>query len=469
MVSQLGDIGPHELGYVDTFDFRLFARGLTLEWERIGPQSTIALRLTRIRDGDVLQRTVCPSFANEVLDLPKSMAANIEAIIKPRKLLLACSWTEKQWEGALPNLGRVVITSAFGLHLLWSSRKSHAKLGLSPMSHEHAVSLRFKRAGVDPRAYSSKIKVPLKADQTCMQAAVLIFRQLTDVLRANIDGVVCDVDSEFLHDFRVSIRRIRSALRAFKGVLSTEAQHKWRMEFAWLGTITGPVRDLDVFLLWLSEVNIEAPFTHELKQYQKFLLMWRTQRFSEMREGLVSPRFDHLMKTWESQLENGFRGQQGKRAKDLIGKRCDIWIRKQLNSVHKLADQLRPDSPDTDFHKMRIQLKRTRYLLEFFAPLYEAGDLKKVLKAMRRLQNNLGRFNDLCVQIDTLMVFARDLHLPDMEKQQTHLAIGCLIGQLRSEKEVRRREFSEIFKAFEKQVGKADFSRALRLKEEAQS
>lgn len=369
LVSQLGDIGPHELGYVDTFDFRLFARGLTLEWERIGPQSTIALRLTRIRDGDVLQRTVCPSFANEVLDLPKSMAANIEAIIKPRKLLLACSWTEKQWEGALPNLGRVVITSAFGLHLLWSSRKSHAKLGLSPMSHEHAVSLRFKRAGVDPRAYSSKIKVPLKADQTCMQAAVLIFRQLTDVLRANIDGVVCDVDSEFLHDFRVSIRRIRSALRAFKGVLSTEAQHKWRMEFAWLGTITGPVRDLDVFLLWLSEVNIEAPFTHELKQYQKFLLMWRTQRFSEMREGLVSPRFDHLMKTWESQLENGFRGQQGKRAKDLIGKRCDIWIRKQLNSVHKLADQLRPDSPDTDFHKMRIQLKRTRYLLEFFASI----------------------------------------------------------------------------------------------------
>ncbi|WP_261341378.1 CHAD domain-containing protein [Candidatus Thiodictyon syntrophicum] len=58
-----------------------------------------------------------------------------------------------------------------------------------------------------------------------------------------------DLDCEFLHDLRVATRRTRSALGQIRGVFPAPLAAHFKAEFAWLQEVTGPVRDLDVYLL----------------------------------------------------------------------------------------------------------------------------------------------------------------------------------------------------------------------------
>ena len=94
-------------------------------------------------------------------------------------------------------------------------------------------------------------------DKTANVVASILLHQL-DVMEHNESGVTNNIDSEFLHDFRIAVRRTRSALGQIKGVFDDEVLAKYKKEFAWLGAMTTPARDLDVMLL-------------EFKKYQSML------------------------------------------------------------------------------------------------------------------------------------------------------------------------------------------------------
>ena len=59
------------------------------------------------------------------------------------------------------------------------------------------------------------------------------------------------LDTEFLHDFRVALRRTRSLLGQIRDVFPAAAVEHFSSEFSWIGRLTGPPRDLDVLLLAL--------------------------------------------------------------------------------------------------------------------------------------------------------------------------------------------------------------------------
>ena len=82
---------------------------------------------------------------------------------------------------------------------------------------------------------------------------------LLDTLERNIPGTRADLDSEFLHDLRVATRRTRSVLSQVKQVLPDDVVADFKQRFAWLGQVTGPTRDLDVFLLELPRYRASLP------------------------------------------------------------------------------------------------------------------------------------------------------------------------------------------------------------------
>lgn len=107
--------------------------------------------------------------------------------------------------------------------------------------------------------YSSKLDVPLKPKEPAVDAMRKILRTLLATLERNVDGTRADLDSEFLHDLRVATRRTRSALSQVKRVLPDAVVEEFKARFAWLGQITGPTRDLDVFLLELPHYRASLP------------------------------------------------------------------------------------------------------------------------------------------------------------------------------------------------------------------
>src|SRR5512139_176225 len=84
------------------------------------------------------------------------------------------------------------------------------------------------------------------AEPLVVAARKIVARHILNV-RANIHGTLDDLDPEFLHDFRVATRRLRSALRLFADILGPKRCEALRGELRWLGQLLGAVRDLDVF------------------------------------------------------------------------------------------------------------------------------------------------------------------------------------------------------------------------------
>ena len=112
---------------------------------------------------------------------------------------------------------------------------------------------------------SSKPKFRLPKGTRSDAAGRIALNALAEIAEANLPGTLDDLDTEFLHDLRVSIRRARSVLRELDGVFEPTARARLREDLKWAQQLTGPTRDLDVQLLeWdglVAHVGVVAPAT----------------------------------------------------------------------------------------------------------------------------------------------------------------------------------------------------------------
>jgi len=123
-------------------------------------------------------------------------------------------------------------------------------------------------------------------------------------MRENLPGLLDDRDTEFLHDFRVAVRRTRSTLKLGRAVLPEAMRNRWEPAFKGLGDATTPLRDLDVYVLdlptmagWLVSANPAdlEPFAAHLRARR---LGERRNLVSELR----SAGFLRLLRDWEQEL-----------------------------------------------------------------------------------------------------------------------------------------------------------------------
>jgi len=117
------------------------------------------------------------------------------------------------------------------------------------------------------------IPIGLSPDMPASLAVRKILSGLFDVMEANEAGLLADDDTEFLHDFRIAVRRSRTALTRLKGILPEQASEHFRPEFAWLGDVTTPLRDLDVYLLNFDvyQSALPASMWADLEPLRQFL------------------------------------------------------------------------------------------------------------------------------------------------------------------------------------------------------
>ena len=95
----------------------------------------------------------------------------------------------------------------------------------------------------------AKPDIVIGQDEPAFQVASDIMAAYLPAARVNEKGIVNDIDTEFLHDYRIALRKIRSVLSLFKGVYSDEQTADLKARFAALMAKTGTLRDLDVYLL----------------------------------------------------------------------------------------------------------------------------------------------------------------------------------------------------------------------------
>lgn len=313
---------------------------------------------------------------------------------------------------------------------------------------EEALALQQRRPG----DYSSKLDVALEPDMPAEVALRRILRHLLDTLQANLPGTRQDLDSEFLHDLRVATRRTRSALGQVKGVLPEQSVADFRQRFDWLGRVTGPTRDLDVFILDFPryQASLPAELRADLAPLLPYLQARQREAQQALRRKLASPYFHALMKDWRCFLEQpSAHPAPGPHAAQPIRAVAGARLWRMYRRVLHEGRAIDAASPATDLHELRKSCKKLRYLLEFFVSLYPTQHVKPLIRQLKRLLDNLGEFQDLQVQADRLRGFGEDLQRQDAHNLPVVLAIGSLVADLLRRQTAARTVFATRFTAFD--------------------
>ena len=162
---------------------------------------------------------------------------------------------------------------------------------------------------------------------------------------------------------------------------------------------------------------------------------------------LESDVFQNLMGSWRETLRAfGTPPLDAPRAGTAVGKVAGRLIAKRYRKAVTSGGHINDDSPDELLHALRIDCKKLRYLLEFFASLYAPDEIGALVKQLKRLQDNLGEFNDLSVQRAELRSFLKK-HNRSLSVE-TGAAIGTLIANLDIRQRDVRRRFKTAFASF---------------------
>jgi CHAD domain-containing protein len=462
--------------WLDTFDWRLWRAGLTLEHTTgAGPGE---LRLTG-PDGERLVarpgRLTWPAPADSVPD--GALRARLQRVTGIRALMpaarglsavrylrvlnaddktvawLALDRLSVTYPAAADPAARLTVTAVRGyqaqaervIQILAAARGVEPN-GLSAL--DAALAAAGRRAG----GYTSQINVRLTPEMPAAAAVTAVLLDLLGTLEANVAGTIRDVDTEFLHDLRVAVRRSRSVLKLVGDVLPAELAQKFRPEFKWLGDLTTPTRDLDVYLLNYPDITagLVAATPEELLPFHAHLTRSRAAERRKLVRGLRSQHFSRLIREWRAALESlpatarGPATGRGPAAADLAADR----IRRTHRRVLRQGRAITADSPPENLHDLRKRCKELRYLLESFASLHDPATHRRVVKELKGLQDCLGEFQDGQVQQHEIRMFAAQM-MSDRDVPATALlAMGELAARVGLQQLRARSQFAGRFGEF---------------------
>ena len=277
-----------------------------------------------------------------------------------------------------------------------------------------------------------------------------VHRALLDAVRSNEDGTRRDLDPEFLHDLRVAVRRARTVLGQVKEVFPEQVVERFRRELAWLGQVTGPTRDLDVYRLKLQGYRRElAGAASDLDGLGEYLERHRSEEQARLAKVLVGARYQRLVNAWQSFVDRPVPAHSGlAHAERPIVEVAAGRIHKVWKRVVARGRAIDAASPAEELHRLRIDCKKLRYLLEIFRSLFAADEVAALVRSLKQLQDCLGDYNDYEVQQEMLGVFARGMAEEGSAPVPTLLAMGRLVERLSQAQAAERERFEKRFRRF---------------------
>lgn len=294
---------------------------------------------------------------------------------------------------------------------------------------------------------------------TAWAACNHIMRVLLEVMQNNEAGILADMEVDSLHDFRIALRRMRSVLSQMH-VLPTEVAIHFRTELTWLGHVTSPVRDLDVYLLNFHHYQQLLPTTKQdgLEALCLFLQQKRQAAYQNMLCQLHSPRYEDLKRNLNTFLHsNKITGVSTKKSNQRVGIIAKRRIKKLFKQVLKQGASANANSPSEVFHQLRKRCKTLRYMIDSFQSLYAPKTVHRLIHNLKQLQDNLGKIQDLTVEADTLLNIQDEMKEAGKLTEATQSSFSLLIKQLHQQQATARRDYLKYFKHFSGQKNRHHF------------
>ena len=300
---------------------------------------------------------------------------------------------------------------------------------------------KLKSIGVLESTPVMNVKTSVKVKTLGDAAAVAIEKYFRKTIGHEIE-VLKDKDAEELHQMRVGMRRLRSAVTGFAPVLDLPKQAK-EHKIGKLGRILGRLRDLDVMLESLQNryyPNLPIDEQEVLDRALLTLLKQRRRAVKGVRAILEHKTYQLLKKSIEDWLEKPqFRAIEhlptAEVLPDLLLPQVSefflhpAWLlgTEYQDGKVKVADDLNAEAVEeklaaegTILHDLRKQAKRVRYLMNLFGDFYSES-YEVYLKDVTTVQECLGDIQDS----EVLGEFLADFVEGDL-KQELPILAGIL-------------------------------------------
>ncbi|MSR64339.1 MAG: CHAD domain-containing protein [Verrucomicrobiae bacterium] len=240
---------------------------------------------------------------------------------------------------------------------------------------------------------TSLIGPDLHVGEAARRLTYLQFRTIS----VHLDGALKGEDSEHLHDIRVAIRRLRMLLWAFRKPLAHTSAAPFDADLQRLSGVLGPARDMDVWVEFLTNPILQKQLTTNRRwvafvshqtQLRKLQLPTVRRHLGKNALGKLRARAGRFLRI---ELPGFIRTASPGSIEKLA--RNNLW--KSLRRTFKLARLRRSESPE-DLHRLRIALRKVRYLGAFFEPVL-GQPVGKLTKRVRAVEQALGRIHDVDV------------------------------------------------------------------------
>lgn len=239
---------------------------------------------------------------------------------------------------------------------------------------------------------------PMHPDDPMSEAGRKVILTHFMKMLANEAGTREGVDIEFLHDMRVSTRRMRAAFRIFEPFYSAKAVKRFNKGLRRTGGALGVVRDLDV-LIEKAEAYEAGLAPDDGMTIQPLLENWHAARDrsrQELTEYLDSSAYRRFVEEFRTFLETPGAHARPVPAGEPVAHQVRHIVPRLVMERYEQVRAYEPildSAPVTTYHMLRIDCKRLRYALEFFAPLLGAG-APALIKQVTGMQDLLGAMQD---------------------------------------------------------------------------
>ncbi|MDJ0956916.1 MAG: CHAD domain-containing protein [Arenicellales bacterium] len=223
------------------------------------------------------------------------------------------------------------------------------------------------------------------------------------ILRTNLASIersepvaLSGKDIEGVHNIRVGLRRIRSALTVFRPVIPYRVTKPLAKDLRWAAKELDRARDLDVYIARnlsgkgkKSKAKMHALATqHRNKAYRRVRHLLKGKRYRGVKVRLG----DWLdANTWHMELSK----QQRKVVKRKVAPFASRVLEARRIEILKKGREIQQLDSE-ELHRLRIKCKKLRYATEFFEPVYGA-QMKPFTKQLKEIQELLGTLHDIAV------------------------------------------------------------------------
>lgn len=467
--------------FYDTFDWLLYNNGSRLEVHEEGQSRRVYWRADK--DSDLIIQLglrQVPQLASDLAD--SEFRHQLQSVISVRELIPRITVRIKRLPSVvLGNNEKVVVRINFDEYWYLPSETSAGvvlgrRIAIKPVNdyvdefnqvaeyfqtmqlspaQDNIMELALAESGMSTTEYTTRLNITLDPGMAAEAALKMILLRLLDLIQQNSAGSIRGRDTEFMHDYRVSIRKTRSALTQVKKVLPKDIVKKYNKFFSGLGKLTNPVRDLDVFQIKIEQYqnDLGKAAQADLQAFRDYLARSRAEAQKRFISTLNSQEYRQSIKEWREYLENPEPASPPlDNTETAVFKLADELIWNMYQLALEEGSAITDDSEEEELHELRKTCKKLRYLMEFFQSLYPADKIHELIQALKGLQDNLGEYNDQYVHRSMINEFIKQSSDADANK-----ACKRVMKFLERKQVKTRRKFAKRFTAFSSPDNQEEF------------